>query len=179
MPPTSLPFPWNEFLHFQPKGDRRSVSPDSLGQEEALSALVDDIGAGRGPSDPDQIRRQFDNLRSNRTAKHRRRFRLDRRMAEDILGSRIEGTRQVRVDRGPFANDHSEAVATRELVGLVRKSVPATDWRILWMLAEGYSYSETAARCEMTIEALKCRASRARGRIRNSPVGSAILAAIG
>ena len=69
-------------------------------------------------------------------------------------------------------------VATSELVGLIRRCVPKADWQVLWMLAQGCSYGEIAACCGLTVESLKSRVCRIRGRIRESRVGRMLQAAL-
>ena len=174
----ALPFPWNDYLQFQSDGDSRTASPASFGQDDALAALVEDFAPGGRPLDSVSLRNQFENLCCNRAAKYRRRIRLTERFAERQRSIRRESVRCLLGGRGPLPEDHAAAVATSELVGLVRRCVPEADWQVLWMLAEGYSYGEIAARYGVTAESLKSRTCRLRSRIRNSTVGRRVQAAL-
>lgn len=175
---STFPFPWNDFLQFQSADDGRTTSPVSLGREEALAALINDFDADRGVRDSESLRSKFNNLCCNRAAKYRRRIQLDERLAEFLRVMRREEVRSLRSGRGPLSEDHAGMVATRELLSLIRQCVPEADWQVLWMLAEGYSYGEIAARCGLTVENLKSRACRIRGRIRESRVGRMLQAAL-
>jgi DNA-directed RNA polymerase specialized sigma24 family protein len=178
MPSSALPFPWNDFLQFQSVGDNRSTCPASLGREEALTALVGAFGSDDEERDSENLRSQFDNLCCNRSAKHRRRTQLNERLAEVRRAERREGVRSLLSGRGPLSEDHVGMVITRELLNLARQCVPEADWQILWMLAEGYSYEETAACFGLTADNLRSRACRIRGRIRESQVGRLLHAAL-
>jgi DNA-directed RNA polymerase specialized sigma24 family protein len=84
-------------------------------------------------------------------------MRLDRRIAEEDARNPVE--------------KHTEAVATRELVSLIRREISESDWSILWMLAEGFTYGEVADKFGMSVAKLKSRVRRTRSRIRSSPTG--------
>ncbi len=178
MPARALPFPWNDFLRFQSAGDSRAANPDSFGHDDALTACVDELGLSGRSMDSVSLCGQFENLCCNRAAKYRRRIRLSERFAERRRSMRRESVRSLVQGRGPLCEDHVAKVATSELLGLVRQSVRETDWRVLWMLAEGYSYAEVAARHGVTVESLKSRTCRLRSQIRNSNVGRKVQAAM-
>ena len=178
MSANALPFPWNDYRQFQSHGDVRTANSASFGHDDALSSLVDDFSASGGQLDSVSLRSQFENLCSNRAAKYRRRIRLTERFAERQRSMRRESVRSLLRGQGPLPEDHAATVATSELLGLVRRCVPEADWNVLWMLAEGYSYDEIAARYGVTAESLKSRTCRIRCRIRNSTVGRRVQAAL-
>jgi hypothetical protein len=178
VPAHALPFPWNDYLQFQSDGDGRTAIPASFGHDDALAALVDDFGPSGQPPDPVSLRSQFENLCCNRAAKYRRRIQLMERFAERRRAMRRDSVRSLLGGRGPHPEDHPAKVAISELVDLVRRCVPKADWQVLWMLAEGYSYDEIAARYGVTAESLKSRTCRLRSRIRNSTVGRMVQAAL-
>lgn len=178
MPAHALPFPWNDYHQFQSAGDVGASNPASFGLDDALAALVDDLSSGDPPSDSVSLHSKFENLCCNRAAKYRRRIRLVERFAERQRSRRRESVRAQLVGRGPLPEDHAARVATAELLELVRRCVSEAEWRILWMLAEGYSYGEIAACYGVTVENLKSRTSRLRSRIRNCTVGRMVHAAM-
>lgn len=174
----ALPFPWGDFAHFQSCDDGRTTWPIALGHDEALTALVGGLSDYDAVHGSERLRGRFSNLCCNRAAKHRRRLRLDRQFADVRLADRREAVRSLLSGRGALAEDQMGSVAIRELLDLVRQEVSESDWRILWMLAEGYSYGEIAAHCNTTPESLKCRICRVRSRIRESRVGRLVQAAL-
>jgi DNA-binding NarL/FixJ family response regulator len=178
MPAPALPFPWNDYHQFQSAGDDRASNPASFGHDDALAALVDDLSSGGPPSDSMSLRSKFENLCCNRAAKYRRRIRLMERFAERQRSSQRESVQAQLAGRGPVSEDHAASFATAELLDLVRRCVSEPEWRILWMLAEGYSYGEIAAQYGVTVENLKSRTCRLRNRIRNSTVGLMVHAAM-
>lgn len=179
MSASALPFPWDDFAHFQSCNDSRTIWPIALGRDEALTALLGDLGRDDSLRDSERLRGQFRNLCRNRAAKHGRRRRLDKQFAgSDRFASRRGAVQSPLGGRGALAEGQVGSVAIRELVDLIRQEVPESDWQILWMLAEGYSYGEIAARYNWTSECLKCRICRVRSRIRKSRVGRLVQAAL-
>lgn len=178
MPAHALPFPWNDYHHFQSAGDDWATSPASFGHDDALAAIVDDLGSGGRPPDSVSLGNQFENLCCNRAAKHRHRLRLVEQFTERLRLKQRESVRTRSAGRGPLPEDHVARVATAELVDLIRRCVSEPDWRVLWMLAEGYSYGEIAARYGVTVENLKSRTCRLRSRIRNSAIGRMVHASM-
>jgi hypothetical protein len=152
-----LPAHWDIFRQLHAVVDSRRVDSRTLGREEALTALLDRFGMGCDPPDPADVQRQFDYLCANRAAKYRRRARLDRHIAE--MGQVILTERT------------TASVALKELVEMVRCETPDADWRILRMLAEGFTYLEVADWLGVSVGNLKSRASRRRHHLRSSPIG--------
>lgn len=152
-----LPGRWCVFHRLNSLGRSQKINPRSLGRDDALTALLDRFGTAQAPSDPGIHQRQFDYLCVNRATKYRHRVRLNRRIAEGTANFLIE--------------QHTEAVAMRELVSLVRREISDSDWSILWMLAEGFTYREVADKFGMSVVRLKSRVCRTRSRIRNSSTG--------
>lgn len=159
-----LPAPWGVYLRLHSLGLSRKITSLSLGRDEALTELPDQLGTECAPSDPDIVQRKFDYLCVNRATKYRHRARLDHQVAE----------RTTHV----LAEKHTNAVATRELVDLVRRETSDADWSILWMLAEGFTYREVADKFSMSFEKLKSRVCRTRFRIRSSSTGQRVQEAL-
>jgi hypothetical protein len=171
MPASALSFPWNDFLQFQTACEGRTTCPASLGREEALTIFVGELDPDGGKHDSRSLRTQFDNLCCNRAAKYRHRIQLSKQFADLRRAQRSEVERSLLSGRGLLPENHTGMVAIRELLSLARQCVSKGDWKILWMLAEGYSYGEIAGCYGLTIGNLKSRLSRIRSRIRKSPVG--------
>jgi DNA-directed RNA polymerase specialized sigma24 family protein len=157
MNPPKISASWHIYHQLHSFGHSQKINPRTLGREDALTTLLGRFGAIPTPLDPGAVQRQFDYLCVNRATKYRHRMRLDRRIAE--------------VDAHNPVEKHTEAVATRELVSLIRREMSESDWSILWMLAEGFTYGEVADKFGMSVARLKSRVSRTRSRIRSSPTG--------
>ena len=161
-----LPFPWGDYLGpQQAANDNFIINARSLGCEEALTAILEDFGSNCAPSDSDAVQRRFGNLCTNRRAKYRQRKQLNKKWADEN-------------SRESSAADHTEVVATVELVELLRVYVSRAEWQLLWKLAGGSSYREVAAQCGISVGNLKSRTSRIRDRVRNSNVGRRIQLAL-
>ena len=164
MPSPDLPAQWGVFHRLQAIGSSRRVDSQTLGRDEALTALSDKFGTGCDPLDPDSVQRQFDRLRVNRTAKYRRRVQLDRQIAEN--------TQTI------LPAQHTQVVAIKELAELLHRETPEADWQILRMLADGFTYREIADQQGLSITNLKSRVFRVRCRLRSSPTGRQVQGAL-
>ena len=146
MNPPKIPAPWSLYHQLHALGHSQKINSRTLGRDDALTALLGRFGATPTPLDPGAVQRQFDYLCVNRATKYRHRMRLDRRYPEGDTHNPVE--------------KHTEAVATKELVGLIRRELSESDWSILWMLAEGFTYGELADKFGMSVEKLKSRVRR-------------------
>ena len=135
------PLPRSLYHQLHALGHSQKINSRTLGRDDALTALWQ-VRSDSYPSRSRRVQRQFDYLCVNRATKYRHRMRLDRRS---------EGDTHNPVEK------HTEAVATKELVGLIRRELSESDWSILWMLAEGFTYGELADKFGIAVEKLKSR----------------------
>ncbi len=162
-----LSAPWRVYSDLQKSDAGRRIDPFGFGHDEALtelSELFKPTGRGDDFPDPDRIRRWFDTLRANRATKFRGRAALDRK----FTGRAASRPSPAMVD----------ILAVEELAGMVRRETSESEWDLLHQLADGYTYGEIAGRRGVSIATLKSRVSRIRRRVRISPSGRAIEAAL-
>ncbi len=153
---------WNAFATHQTELlAAHKITPRTLGDEEALVEILDDLGRG-ALSDAESVHRRFGFLEANRATKYRRRA--------GIEGERVDGN-----DAPASAPDPTETIALRQLAVRALAGVCPRDGQALWALADGASYREVAARYGLTETNLKARISRIRARLRRSPTGAGIM----
>ncbi len=121
-----------------------------LAQEEALTALVEDVAVGHSAPDPGSGHRRFQSLRRNRRHKHRHRRLLDVAL---VGGSAI-------VDSRPLMR-----IAARRALQLVGETVTPDEWDVLVRMAIGWSARDLGIECGLTASAMKARVHRVRRRV--------------
>jgi DNA-binding CsgD family transcriptional regulator len=168
MSAADIPAPWRIFQILQSSAAGRKLDPFGLGHDEALTelpGLFHPSDTGATLPDPERLRRRFDHLRANRATKFRRRAKLDRQIAKRTPSAVTEAV--------------DEVVAVKELTELVHLETSESEWELLRLLADGFTYNEIADRHGTSVESLKSRVSRVRSRIRLSPAGLVIQKALG
>jgi len=157
-----LPFPWDTFCQLQ-RATALSlvVTPRTIGREEALTALAEDIAAGNVPAGREEMERRFSSLSANRAAKYRQRGRLERLALQEL---------QPRC----FREDSFEGVAIGELSRLTLSQVSPQDRQLLREMSIGMAYSEIASKRGWPVGTLKAHISRLRRRVRESRVGELV-----
>ena len=171
---TQVQVPWTVFARLQEDTEPNSIE-QSLGREEALDEVLDEIVANPSISE-DRICRRFRSLSRNRRAKysHRRCLEQNRVRPSCRRGGRDFGSSSLQ----PVAPDVFDQIARDELVMLVRSVLSEDDFRLLWEIAEGMSYRNAARTWAISVACLKARVFRIREQARVSAVGQALHAAL-
>ena len=165
---------WTAFADLQESNDPSSVD-QSLGREEALDKVLDEVVANPSISE-ERIYRRFGSLSRNRRSKycHRRNLEQNRARPSCRRGSRYFGSSSPQT----VAPDLLEQVARADLVRLVRSVLPEDDFGLLWEIAEGTSYRDAARARAISVASLKALVFKIRERVRTCAVGQVLRAAI-
>ncbi len=145
-----LPGPrWGAYARIQQQLDSRHINCKVFGADEAAETI---LSAWSELVTSDEIAAAFDALRSNRSAKFRRRIRL---AGKDVVK-----------DGRPLIDD---VMVLKESFDRARSLVSSTaDWDILWSLALGETYGRAARRLGVAVGTVKARASRLRAFLRSN-----------
>jgi DNA-binding NarL/FixJ family response regulator len=131
---------WAPYLRLQQMARHSKTTDNGWAIDEALDFAIEEIAAGRRPSDT-----QIKNVLSNRAAKYRNRRRIT---ATRYLPQRVAPSTDARID-----------------VGERLKLCSSRDRQILTSLASGFSVKELATEHEVPTGTIKTWAHRARIKI--------------
>jgi hypothetical protein len=171
--PADYPIPWTVFSHLQETKEPSSAD-EALAREEALDQVLDEIVISPSLSG-EHISKRFRSLLLNRRSKYCYRRHLDRNRArpDRRRGGQYWGGSPLQISPDVF-----EEIARTELVLLVRTAMLEEEFRLLWEIAEGVSYSDAARTRGISVACLKARIFRTRAQVRLSAVGQALRAAL-
>ena len=140
-----LPHPWDTYARLQAAlSCGRHVCNRSWGTEAALNAILLSLQDDNPVTSDDLARTAASERRRER---HRAHLRL------------------VHLTGVEVGADPDDAVAAREGLRIARSKVLSRDWTVLCQVAEGYSYTEVAARGGCTPGGLRVRVLRCRQQI--------------
>lgn len=143
---SELPAEWQYYCDRAAEAHQGRADHFGQGREEQLCETLAVIE--RGEPFTEACRRRLDRLPQNRAKKHQRLLRKFHLMA---------------LATPPVVTD---AVDAKELSEFVERHLSLWEWDVEWRLAVGESFNEIADSLDMTVTALKMRASRWRKRMR-------------
>ena len=163
---------WTVFADHQ-QTDPCSID-QSLAREEALTAILEEI-----TNDPsisaERTRMRFASLCRNRSSKYRHRRHLERHLARPSHKRCGFGS----LPLTPPDPDVFQKIAWAEHVELVRGVLSKLEFRLLWEIAEGNSYSDAARELRISVTSVKAKVFRTRERVRKGAIGQVLCIALG